>query len=102
MLGRKGRAVVPGELCIYTPLRNPSGDHFSGTAKLKISIMPKLAKGFLGLLVISNSYEPVLGKQPETCTGFPSNLVEFSSSFQQPAPPSVNNEFKANWIQHKW
>jgi len=34
--------------------------------------------------------------------GFPASYDIFSANFQQPQPPMVCNEFKANWNQHKW
>ncbi|KAF8849594.1 hypothetical protein BDZ45DRAFT_772282 [Acephala macrosclerotiorum] len=51
---------------------------------------------------MSNSRELAAAKHTDSCPGFPPNTIEFSSSFQQPTPPSVSNEFKASWIQHKW
>ncbi|MCJ1403214.1 hypothetical protein MMC11_006437 [Xylographa trunciseda] len=34
--------------------------------------------------------------------GFPSSYKVFSSEFQEPLPPLISAEFKANWNQHKW
>ena len=33
---------------------------------------------------------------------FPASYELFSSKFQQPEPPLVQCEFKANWKQHAW
>jgi len=33
---------------------------------------------------------------------FPSSYTVFSSEFQEPLPPLIHAEFKANWNQHKW
>ncbi|KAJ9639322.1 hypothetical protein H2199_006355 [Coniosporium tulheliwenetii] len=35
-------------------------------------------------------------------TAFPVSRNLFSSAFQQPEPPLIGDEFKANWNQHKW
>jgi hypothetical protein len=35
-------------------------------------------------------------------TEFPLSYELFSSKFQQPKPPTVQSEFKANWKQHAW
>ncbi len=64
--------------------------------------MAKLQTILLGLLTMSNSCDFVIGRQQYSCPGFSANLTEFSSKFQQPNPPFINNEFKASWIQHKW
>ncbi|OOQ82800.1 hypothetical protein PEBR_37350 [Penicillium brasilianum] len=37
-----------------------------------------------------------------SCNEFPTSMLEFSSSFQQPEPPLVKTEFKTSFIQHKW
>jgi hypothetical protein len=38
----------------------------------------------------------------KTCPSWSSSLIEFSGSFQQPAPPKVHSEFTTSFIQHKW
>jgi hypothetical protein len=66
--------------------------------------MPAFQKLLLAVVGICNSYELVVGEQSKSkaCPGFPTNIDVFSSSFQQPPPPLVNQEFKASWVQHKW
>jgi hypothetical protein len=34
--------------------------------------------------------------------GAPPSYAAFSSNFQQPDPPVIKAEYKANWNQHKW
>ncbi|GAM84869.1 hypothetical protein ANO11243_028710 [Dothideomycetidae sp. 11243] len=36
------------------------------------------------------------------CAPFPASVIEYSSSFKQPDPPSVNAEFTTSFLQHKW
>ena len=40
-------------------------------------------------------------QQTRQMTPSPAN-TPFSSSFQQPNPPTLQSEFKASWKQHKW
>lgn len=35
-------------------------------------------------------------------SAFPSSMIEFSSTFDQPPPPLVSTEYTANFLQHKW
>ncbi|KAL3490351.1 hypothetical protein BJX62DRAFT_252015 [Aspergillus germanicus] len=38
----------------------------------------------------------------EFCHAFPSSVIEFSGTFQQPQPPLLKTEFQTSFIQHKW
>ncbi|KAF3398179.1 hypothetical protein F1880_006494 [Penicillium rolfsii] len=50
------------------------------------------------LLALATSVKP----KASLCNDFPASMLEFTSSFQQPEPPLVKNEFKTSFIQHKW
>ncbi|PTB64972.1 hypothetical protein BBK36DRAFT_5433 [Trichoderma citrinoviride] len=45
---------------------------------------------------------PVTAAKAMECTPFPSTMIEYSSAFKQPKPPSVHPEFTTNFVQHKW
>ena len=58
-----------------------------------------------GFIAALSSCYLVSAKNDQSCpplSSIPPSLREFSSTFQQPNPPHVNNEFTASWIQHKW
>ncbi|KAJ5392471.1 hypothetical protein N7509_007961 [Penicillium cosmopolitanum] len=44
----------------------------------------------------------MLEVRASNCSPFPSSVVEFSSGFEQPEPPSIKAEYGTNFIQHKW
>lgn len=74
----------------------PSVLHTIIVAMMKLS--PSFASCFLAFAV----WARVGFAAPSDCTSFSDSLVEFSSSFQQPSPPLVQNEFRAQFFQHKW
>ncbi|KAJ5889845.1 hypothetical protein N7504_010655 [Penicillium tannophilum] len=44
----------------------------------------------------------VTATKSSSCAPFSASLIEYSSGFQEPSPPLVNDEYTANFIQHKW
>ncbi|KAJ6002787.1 hypothetical protein N7451_005334 [Penicillium sp. IBT 35674x] len=54
------------------------------------------------LLALLVTCPKVIATKSSSCPPFSSSLIEYSSGFQEPAPPLVKDEYTANFIQHKW
>ncbi|CRG84844.1 Anoctamin-5 [Talaromyces islandicus] len=52
-------------------------------------------------ILLAASFGQISAK-PTACYSFPSSMVDFSSNFEQPPPPSLNPEFRTAFVQHKW
>lgn len=54
------------------------------------------------LLALLFTSPRVTATKSSSCAPFSSSLIEYSFGFQEPSPPLVNDEYTANFIQHKW
>lgn len=63
--------------------------------------MRSVLQHLLGLLAVPSPSSMIAAAQP-SCSPFPSTIIDFSSTFQQPNPPLISAEFKSSWRQHKW
>lgn len=52
-------------------------------------------------LLIATLVAIATGTSAAKCAAFPPSMIQYSSIFKQPKPPSVQPEFTENFVQHK-
>ncbi|KAJ6134205.1 hypothetical protein N7523_000527 [Penicillium sp. IBT 18751x] len=54
------------------------------------------------LLAIFVTSSSAAAMKEASCAPFPSSWIEYSSGFQEPPAPLLQDQYTANFIQHKW